>query len=483
MLGALLNIFRVPDLRSKVLITLALIVVYRIGAHVPTPFIDPSQVEEFFANAMGGGMGVFGVVDMFSGGAFSQMTIFALGIMPYISASIIIQLMTAVWPRLEKISKEGEAGRKKITQWTRYGTVGLSVFQGLGIGVWLSNSGLNAIPDHRLIFLLMTAMTMCTGTCFIMWLGEKISAHGIGNGISLIITVGIIARYPFDFNLAMKSIQAETMSPFAFICVLVLMLLVAALIVLGQEANRKVPVQHARRMVGRKMMQGGNTFIPLKLNTAGVIPVIFSSAILSFPAFVLPMMGNDVGSIGYEINGWLEMNSSHNPYYAMDLQMGGVFNLLKAINMYSLSYILLTVFFCFFYTAITLNPVDLADNLKKSGAFIPGIKPGKHTADYVDHILVRITVVGALLLVVVAMVPEILFVSFGIPFAFAQIAGGTGLIIVVGVILDTMKQIESQLMMRHYEGFKYSGMTGGGGGGSSRRGGVRVRRPSSTRSS
>ena len=470
MLGALLNIFRVPDLRKKVLITLALIVVYRIGAHVPTPFIDPTQVAKYFENAFGGGMGVFGVVDMFSGGSFSQMTIFALGIMPYISASIIIQLLTAVWPRLEKISKEGEAGRKKITQWTRYGTVALSIFQGLGIGVWLHNAELNAIPDHRFLFLFITAMTMCTGTCFIMWLGEKISAHGIGNGISLIITVGIIARYPFDFNLAFKSIQNEALSPFAFICVIIVALLVAALIVFGQEANRKVPVQHARRMVGRKMMQGGNTFIPLKLNTAGVIPVIFASAILSFPAFVLPMLG----TLGFELNAWLQMNSVHNPYNFFDMQMGGVFSLLRVLNLYSLSYIILTVFFCFFYTAITLNPVDLADNLKKSGAFIPGIKPGKHTADYVDHILVRITVVGALLLVVVAMVPEVLSVSFDIPFQFAQVAGGTGLIIVVGVLLDTMKQIESQLMMRHYDGFKYSALSGGKG-----RGGVRVRRPSS----
>ncbi|HOR27544.1 MAG TPA: preprotein translocase subunit SecY [Candidatus Sumerlaeota bacterium] len=471
-LGSLINIFRVPDLRRKVLITLGLILVYRIGAHVPTPFIDPVKIREFFRGTFGSG-GVFNVVDMFSGGAFSQMTVFALGIMPYISASIILQLLTAVWPRLEKISKEGEAGRKKITQWTRYGTVGLSLFQGFGIGIYLLNEQLSLIPDHPALFLFVTAMTMCTGTCFIMWLGEKISQHGIGNGISIIITIGIIARYPIDLNLALMSIRNNSMTPIGLMMVLALGVLVAALIVFGQQANRKVPVQHARRMVGRKMVQGGNTFIPLKLNTAGVIPVIFSSAILTFPAMILPMFGGGApGSIGFTISSWLEMNSIHNPYNAFNLTSGGIFSLLKMVNIYTLAYIALTAFFCFFYTAITLNPVDLADNLKKSGAYIPGIKPGKHTADYIDHILVRITVVGAFFLIVVALVPDMLYVSFNIPFGVAQMAGGTGLIIVVGVVLDTMMQIESQLMMRHYEGF---GRSGGRVGSRSRRPVVRMR--------
>lgn len=474
MLAALLNIFRVPDLRRKVLVALGLIVVYRIGAHVPTPFIDTLAMAEKTKSLFGQG-GAFAVVDMFSGGAFSKMTIFALGIMPYISASIIIQLLTAVWPRLEKITKEGEAGRKKITQWTRYGTVALSIFQGLGIGVYLHNGGMSLIPNHPLIFFFITALTMSTGTCFIMWLGEKITQHGIGNGISLIIAVGIIARYPMDFKLAILSIRANTMTPIALILIVVIMLLMTAFIIYGQQANRKIPVQHARRMVGRKVMQGGNTFIPLKLNTAGVIPVIFASAILSFPAYVLPFFGNAPGSIGYELNNWLQMGSQHNLYGAAEnlfgLTSGGVFNLLKAVNVYILLDVLLIGFFCFFYTAITLNPMDLADNLKKSGAFIPGIKPGKHTADYIDHILVRITVVGALFLIVIALVPELLFVCFGIQYAVAQMSGGTGLIIVVGVFLDTMKQIESQLLMRHYEGFKY------GTGGRSGRSASRVRPP------
>lgn len=475
MIGSLLNIFRVPDLRRKVLITLALLVVYRVGAHVPTPFINPVEMGKHFKNAFGAG-GAFAVVDMFSGGAFSNMTIFALGIMPYISASIIIQLLTAVWPRLEKISKEGEAGRKKITQWTRYGTVGLSLFQGLGIGVYLNNQGLSMLPDHPLFFLIVTAITMCAGTCFVMWLGEKISQHGIGNGISLIIAVGIIARYPLDFVIGFKSVQTQAITQMEFIFVLVLMLAVSALIILNQQANRRVPVQHARRMVGRRMMQGGNTYIPLKLNTAGVIPVIFSSAILSFPTFVLPYLGQTPGTMGGFLNALLQMDSPYNIYDGLGMDMHGVFLLLKALNLYTVLYVILTAVFCFFYTAITLNPVDLADNLKKSSAFIPGIKPGKHTADFIDYILTRITTVGAIILVVIAIMPQLLFVGFDIPFAFAQVTGGTGLIIVVGVLLDTMKQIESQLMMRHYEGFKYLG--GGSGRGRSTRPSVRLRRGS-----
>ena len=475
MIGSFLNIFRIPDLRRKVLVTLALIGVYRLGAHVPTPFIDPLKMTEHFDSAFGTS-GVFAVVDMFSGGAFSQMTIFALGIMPYISASIIIQLLTAVWPRLEKIAKEGEAGRKKITQWTRYGTVGLSLFQGFGLGIYLLRGGLSSLPNHQFWFLIITALTMCTGTCFIMWLGEKISQFGIGNGISIIITVGIIAQYPMNFGLAFMSVKTDAMTPIQLIAVLVLLVLMAMLIVLNQQASRKIPVQHARRMVGRRMMQGGNTFIPLKLNTAGVIPVIFSSAILTFPALVLPYLNMKGGTIGDTLNSWLDMSSIHNPYNWFGVTSGGVFHLLEAINVYSLAYIVLTAFFCFFYTAITLNPVDLADNLKKSGAFIPGIKPGKHTADYIDHILVRITVVGATFLIVVAMAPQILNVSFDIPYMVAQVTGGTGLIIVVGVLLDTMMQIESQLTIRHYDGFQLSGGRKAGGG---RKYSVRLKRPSS----
>jgi preprotein translocase subunit SecY len=466
MIGSLLNIFRVPELAKKVYITLGLLLVYRLGSHVPTPFIDPVKLQDY-SSTLGGG--ALAVVDMFSGGAFKQMTIFALGIMPYISASIILQLLTVVWPRLEKISKEGEAGRRKITQWTRYGTVVLALFQGLGIGVFLYRQQLSLIPTDWYflgfipswyVFLIVTAFTMCTGTCFIMWLGEKITQHGIGNGISLIIAIGIVARYPIDLYTAVQAVKSQSMTAMAFVLLIAATIAVAALIVIMQLASRKVPVQHARRMVGRKMMQGGNTNIPLKLNTAGVIPVIFASAILSFPAYVLPYFGSTPGSFGHTMSQVLQMNSNYNPYTALNFTSGGIFNLLKVINVYTFLYIVMTVFFCYFYTAITLNPVDLAENLKKSGAFVPGIKPGKQTADYVNHILVRITTVGALMLIVVALVPDILHVSFSIPYMVAQISGGTGLIIVVGVVLDTMKQIESQLMMRHYDGFS-AGSAGG----------------------
>jgi preprotein translocase subunit SecY len=471
MFAALLNIFRISDLRRKVLITLSLCVVYRLGAFVPVPYIDPSKLSEFLKGGAFGG-GVMSVINMFSGGAFGNMTIFALGIMPYISAQIIIQLLAAVWPPLEKLRREGEAGQRKITQWTRYGTVGLSMFQGMGLGIWLYSSGLALVPANsfwwRLFFLLFTAMTMSTGTCFIMWLGEKISAHGIGNGISIIITIGIIARYPTDIGIALSAIHSGNMPAFSLIAVLALTVVVSGLIIYSLKATRKIPVQHARRMVGRRMTQGGNTFIPLLLNTAGVIPVIFASSILTFPFFAVHAMG----TFGLWVQSWLEMTSPHNPYDLLGLESGGVFSLLKVVNVYSISYIALTVFFCFFYTAITLNPLDLADNLKKSGAFIPGIKPGKHTADYLDHVMVRITVVGAGFLVVVAMVPEVLHVAYGVTYQITQLAGGTGLIIVVGVVLDTMQQIESQLLMRHYEGFHRSG---GAAGGRLRRGPIRLR--------
>lgn len=457
MLGSLINIFRVADLRKKVLFTLAMIVVYRIGAHVPTPFIDPVAMQKFFRTLSSGSAGgVFSVVDMFSGGAFSQMTIFALGIMPYISASIVLQLLTVVWPRLERISKEGEAGRKKINQWTRYSTVVLALFQGIGLSAFLQSSGLSKIPDNPLFFTFTTAVTMASGTCFLMWLGEKITEHGIGNGISLIIAVGILCTYPLSFATGLTQAQNQTMSWLAFLGVLAMMIIVGGIIVLMQESNRKIPVQHARRMVGRKVMQGGNTFLPLKINTAGVIPVIFSSALLSFPAYFLSAIP---GVWGPRLNDWISPGSSLNLYNMLNLSSGGIFNLLKVFNMYTIVYAALTAFFCFFYTALTFNPVDLADNLKKSGAFIPGHKPGKPTSEFINHTLVRITVVGALFLVVVALVPNFLSVGFDIPFNFAMLAGGTGLIIVVGVFLDTMKQIESQLMMRHYEGFSAKGTT------------------------
>jgi preprotein translocase subunit SecY len=411
------------------------------------------------------------------------MSIFALGIMPYISASIVIQLLTAVVPRLEKISKE-QGGQKRITQITRYSTVALAFFQGWGIGVWLHNEGL-AIPESSFFFYCFTALTMCTGTCFIMWLGEQISQRGIGNGISMIITLGILASYPMYLDIAFKSLDAGSISAIAFLLLFVSLVVVSGLIIFMQQASRKIPVQHARRMVGRRMVQGGSNYIPLKINTAGVIPVIFSSALLSFPMMLLPMIGTSGGSLGDTLSNWLNMNSPHNLYNAVagtvraatgfDLG-GGIFSVLKVVNLYTFLYIILTVFFCFFYTAITMNPIDMAENLRKSGAFIPGIKPGKATADFIDYTLVRITTVGSLFLVVVALVPELLHVSLGIDYGVAQIAGGTGLIIVVGVMLDTINQIDAQLMMRHQAGFLSNAGRGGapGAGGAARRPRIRI---------
>ncbi len=462
MIASFLNIFKIPELRRKVFITLALCFVYRVGAHVPTPFIDPHAMSEHFKTLGGGsGQGVFAVVDMFSGGAFKQMTIFALGIMPYISASIILQLLTVVWPRLEKIAKEGEAGRKKINQWTRYGTVVLSLFQGAGLGVYLNNSSLSIIPDHPWLLYFTTAVTMSAGTCFVMWLGEKMTEHGIGNGISIIIAIGIIASYPMSLKQGVINVQGGG-SPLIFGLVLVAMLVFSALTIITQQANRKIPIQHARRMVGRKLIQGGSaTHLPIKLNVAGVIPVIFSSSILSFPQLLIG--GLFPQSLGMFFNDWMGQTSNHNVYELFNLESGGVFSLLKVINLWTVLYVILTAFFCYFYTALTFNPVDVAENLKKSGAFIPGKKPGKPTSDYINYILVRTTVVGAGFLIAIALIPDVFYVSFNVPYMFASIAGGTGLIIVVGVVLDTMKQIESQLLMRHYDGFTYRG-TGGATG-------------------
>ncbi len=457
MIASFANIFRVPELRRKVMITLGLCVVYRVGAHVPTPFIDGSKLNDYVRAQTGGGsQGLFAVMDMFSGGAFKQMTIFALGIMPYISASIILQLLQVVWPRLEKIAKEGEAGRKKINQWTRYGAVLLSLFQGLGFAVGLWKGRMSLLSDHPFIFLMTTSLSMAAGTSFIMWLGEKITEHGIGNGISLIIAVGIIAGYPFNISSGYTHAATES-SWLPFLGVFAAMAGFAALTVLTQQASRKIPVQHARRMVGRRVMQGGNTFLPLKLNTAGVIPVIFSSALLTFPQYIINFLPPDKSQI---MNDWIGQTSSRNLYNMLSLEIGGFFNLFRVVNFWTVAYIVLTTFFCYFYTAVTFNPVDLADNLKKSGAFIPGRKPGKQTSDYINYILVRITIVGALSLIAVALVPDVFYVSFKVPYGYASIAGGTGLIIVVGVMLDTMKQIESQLLMRHYEGFSIRG-TGG----------------------
>jgi len=454
MFKSLINIFRVPDLRRKVLYTLFFVAIFRVGAHITSPFVNPDALANFWNQQKASGQGVFGMVDMFTGGAFSQMTVLALGIMPYISASIILQLLMVVWPRLEKIAKEGEAGQKKITQYTRYGTVVLAAFQSLGIGLLMLQQGWTTIPDHRILFLFTTMLAMTTGTTFLMWLGERITEKGIGNGISLIIALGILAAYPQDVVLGFQSISNDVIRPIWGPILAALFIGMTISIVLMQEGARKIPIQHAKRVVGRRVLQGGTNYLPLKVNTAGVIPPIFASAILTFPSILFGWMSANPEGRFTGLTSWFDMVSVHNLYAFFNLDKGGIWLILKAINLHTTLYCVLTIFFCYFYTAITFNPQDAADNLKKYGSFIPGRRPGKPTADYIDYVLTRITLVGAIFLVVVSVLPQVVFVAFDIPWGLTDFVGGTGLIIVVGVILDTMKQIESQLLMRHYEGFK-----------------------------
>ncbi len=459
MIQKLINIFKIPDLRKKILFTLFIIFIFRVGAHVPVPFIDPQAMKQYW-NAMTGGStgGILTMIDMFSGRAFRRMTVFALGIMPYISASIIIQLLMVVWPRLEKIAKEGPLGRKKIEQYTRYGTVGLAMFQSFGVAFLMLDQGLTILPHRPFLFIITTMFSVTAGTTFIMWLGEKISEKGIGNGISIIIMVGILSSFPYDLGIGVRAVETNAMAPIWFPVIFLVMIGVSIAIIMIQEGARKIPIQHAKQVRGRHMMGGTTTYLPLKVNTGGVIPVIFSSAILSFPGFLLSWAGDTRHGFFYILNELFSMRSSLNLYEFLyrtfGFGEGGIFLILKAANVYTLLYSILTIFFCYFYAAITFNPVDVADNLKKFGSFIPGRRPGKPTSDYIDYVLTRITLVGACFLVIVALMPQVFYVAFDIPWAMTDFIGGTGLIIVVGVLLDTLKQIESQLLMRHYEGFK-----------------------------
>jgi preprotein translocase subunit SecY len=426
------NIFKIPELRRRVLITLALILVYRIGRHVPTPGVDGAALTAFFGAQKGT---LFGLFDMFSGGNLNRATIFALGIMPYISSSIIFQLLVTVIPYLEKLSKEGETGRKKITQYTRYGTVVLSIVQSSAISMWLEGlkaptSGILVVPDPGWGFRLMAVLTMTAGTAFIMWLGEKITEFGIGNGISLIIFAGIIAAMPGGTIRVFNNLIHGEMHIGMFIILILIMVSVVMAIVFMQAGQRRVRVQYAKRIKGRKVYGGQSTHIPLRVNTAGVIPVIFASSIIMFPQTILTFVGGQ-GGIVEQIAAWLLPGNIG--YIVLD--------------------VILIVFFTYFYTAVVLNPVDMADNMKKYGGYIPGIRPGKKTAEFIDRILTRITLAGALFLAAVDIMPTVLMRFLNVPFYF----GGTGLLIVVGVALDTMRQIESHLLMRHYDGFVTKG--------------------------
>jgi len=423
------NAFKIPELKKRILFTLGVLAVYRVGAHVPTPGIDSQALAAFFQHTQGTLLGFF---DMFSGGALSRLTIFALGIMPYISASIILELLTVVVPYLEKLKKEGEQGRKKITQYARYGTIVLSVVQGFGISLGLegmqSPTGALVVPVAGWSFRLMTVLTLTAGTAFIMWLGEQITERGIGNGISLIIFAGIVARLPSAIVNTFKLMETGELNLLLMIFLVALMLGVVAAIVFMEAGHRKIPIQYAKRVVGRRMYGGQSTHLPLKLNTSGVIPPIFASSIISFPLTIAT----------FTTHPWLDWVSNA---------------LAPATLLYTLANVVMIFFFCYFYTAIIFNPVDVADNMKKYGGFVPGIRPGKRTAEYIDRTLTRLTFVGAIYLSFIVILPDYMIRYLNVPFYF----GGTGLLIVVGVAMDTMQQVESHLVMRHYESFLKKG--------------------------
>jgi len=427
--GGFGNILKIPELKKRIFYTLALLVVYRIGVQIPTPGIDAVALASFFAKAKEGLLGLF---NMFSGGALERLSVFALGIMPYISASIILQLLTVTIPHLERLSKEGEQGRKKITQYTRYGTVVLSIIQGLGISIGLesmtSPGGAAIVLNPGWGFRLMTVITLTAGTAFIMWLGEQITERGIGNGISLIIFAGIVVRMPIAIGNTFRLISTGEMGVFPVLILVVFMVAVVAFIIYVETGQRRIPVQYAKRVVGRKMYGGQSTHLPLKINTSGVIPPIFASSIIMFPATIASFITVP----------WVQD-------IANSVRPGSL--------IYEAIFVGFIFFFCYFYTAVTFNPVDVADNMKKQGGYIPGIRPGKRTADYIDRVLTRITLGGAIYVSAVCVLPSILMTKFNIPFYF----GGTALLIVVGVAIDTISQIESHMLSRHYEGFLKKG--------------------------
>ena len=446
------NIWAIPELRKRVLFTFGLLAVYRVGGHVPTPGINTEAVRLWAEQAAASNL--LGLYDMFSGNNLSQMTVFALGVMPYISASIILQLLTVVWPYLERLSKEGELGRKKITQYTRYGTILLSIVQALGIAIFLENStnvvgGLPLVYEPGWWFRFTTVLTLTTGSILVMWLGEQITERGIGNGMSLLIFAGIVVNLPRAVWNTVAQLDTGEMGPIRLILLIALMIAVVAAVVFVERGHRRVTVQYARRMVGRRMYGGASTHIPLKVNTGGVMPVIFASSILAFPQ---------------------SFKSFFTP--------GGFWdNLIVQLGMgyplYNLLYVSMIIFFAYFYTAIIFNPDDVAENMRKYGGFVPGIRPGKRTAEYIDTILARVTLAGALYLAAIALLPEFMLTGFKVapipfvgerldavmPLWFTQglnvqfYFGGTSLLIIVGVAMDTVQQVESQLIMRHYDGF------------------------------
>ena len=424
MIGGVQNIGKIPELQRRILFTFGMLAVYRVGAHIATPGIDPQVIRQFFDSASGT---VFGLFNLFSGGALEQLSIFALGIMPYISASIIFQLLTVVVPALEQLQKEGEQGRKRITQWTRYATIVLALFQSLLLAFALENGqfGQGAVVAPGWGFRLMCMITLSSGTAFIMWLGEQVTERGIGNGISLVIFSSIVVSIPAAFGKLMELIRTDQFTLIGTLFLLAFMVLVVGAVVFVERGQRRIPIQHAKRVVGRRVTQGGMSYFPLKVNTSGVIPPIFASSIL-----MLPLTAGQ-----FTNSPWIARITQDY------LSYGGLW--------YTVLYVSLILFFAFFYTAILINPVDVSENIKKFGGYIPGIRPGKKTAEYIDRILSRLTLIGALYVAGVCVLPVLLLSRVGVPFYF----GGTALLIVVGVALDLIGQIEAHLVSRQYEGF------------------------------
>ena len=429
MLEGLGSVSKIPELQRRILFTFLLLVVYRIGVYIPTPGIDNVALLSYFEQAKGS---LFGMMDMFAGGAFSNFSIFALGIMPYISSSIILQLLTVAIPHLERLSKEGEAGRRKITQYTRYGTVVLSTIQGFGIAWGLQYmagpSGSPIVLRPGWSFIIMTVITLTSGTAFIMWLGETITEKGIGNGISLIIFAGIVCRMPSAIGSTYRLATSGELGVLVIFLLAFMMIFVIGAIVFVEGGQRRIPVQYAKRIVGRKMYGGQTTHLPLKINSAGVIPPIFASSVIMFPATIA----------NFAPQSWMKDIASY---------------LRPGMIGYELLYVAFIFFFCFFYTAVTFKPDDVADNMKKFGGYIPGIRPGKKTAEYIEDILEKLTFSGAIYVSLICVLPSILYSQFNISFYF----GGTSLLIVVGVAMDTASQIESHLLTRQYDGFMKKG--------------------------
>ncbi len=435
MLSSLQSVFKIHELRTRIFFTLGILIVYRIGSHITLPNVNPEALMSFFDQAGGGGL--FGLYDMFVGGVFSRATIFALGIMPYISASIIIQLLGAVMPYFQRLQKQGQEGQRKITQYSRYGTVAISLMQAYGVSVFIesitTNQGLPVVPNPGWSFRIMTMIILASGTVLIMWFGEQLTERGVGNGISLIIFVGIIARFPNSVLDEWQQLIGDNRSLIVEVALLAVMVTCIGFVTMLTQGTRKIPVQYAKRVVGRKIYGGQSTHIPLRVNTAGVMPIIFAQSLMFVPQTITSFFPDS--EIMGLVNIYFNMNS----------------------GVYQVVYALLIIFFTYFYTAIAFNPVDVADNMKKHGGFIPGVRPGKKTAEYIDNILTRVTLPGSFFLALVAVLPYFIIKFTNVSYSYASFFGGTSLLIIVGVALDTLQQMESHLLMRHYDGFMKGG--------------------------